>query len=108
MAEWRGRKLGTIGDLGCFSFQNFKRSFSKVRLDKYCQELNYPGNDQLCKQAVWIGQNLNLGLLSLCVFVESLEKHTGNWYHFINDLAGFAVVWLILWWMYRKKTFIKI
>jgi dTDP-4-amino-4,6-dideoxygalactose transaminase len=24
MAEWRGKKLGTIGNLGCFSFQNSK------------------------------------------------------------------------------------
>jgi len=24
MAEWRGRKVGTIGNLGCFSFQNSK------------------------------------------------------------------------------------
>ncbi|MHC4435308.1 MAG: DegT/DnrJ/EryC1/StrS family aminotransferase, partial [Planctomycetota bacterium] len=24
MAEWRGKKCGTIGDLGCFSFQNSK------------------------------------------------------------------------------------
>ena len=24
LGEWRGRKLGTIGDLGCFSFQNSK------------------------------------------------------------------------------------
>ncbi|MCK5644287.1 MAG: DegT/DnrJ/EryC1/StrS family aminotransferase [Gammaproteobacteria bacterium] len=24
LAEWRGRKVGTIGDLGCFSFQNSK------------------------------------------------------------------------------------
>ena len=24
LAEWRGQKLGTIGDLGCFSFQNSK------------------------------------------------------------------------------------
>jgi predicted acyltransferase len=42
------------------------------------------------------------------VFVRGLEKYTGNWYSFIYALAGFAVVWLILWWMYRKKTFIKI
>lgn len=42
------------------------------------------------------------------VFVEGLGKYTGNWYSFIQALAGFAVVWLILWWMYRKKTFIKI
>jgi predicted acyltransferase len=42
------------------------------------------------------------------VFVRGLEKHIGNWYPFIYASAGFAIVWLILWWMYRKKTFIKI
>ena len=42
------------------------------------------------------------------VFVGGLEKYTGNWYPLIYSSAGFAVVWLILWWMYRKKTFIKI
>jgi perosamine synthetase len=41
--------------------KNFKRSFSKARLDKYRRELNYPDNDQLCKEAVWIGQNMLLG-----------------------------------------------
>lgn len=42
------------------------------------------------------------------VFVDGLEKYIPNWYPFIHSLAGFAIVWLILWWMYRKKTFIKI
>ena len=42
------------------------------------------------------------------VFVEGLEKYSGNWYPLIHAAAGFAVVWLILWWMYRKKSFIKI
>ena len=42
------------------------------------------------------------------VFVGGLEKYCGNWYAFIQALAGFVVVWLILWWMYRKKSFIKI
>jgi len=41
--------------------KNFKRSFPRARLDKYRKELNYPGNDQLCKEAVWIGQNMLLG-----------------------------------------------
>ncbi len=42
------------------------------------------------------------------VFVGGLEKYAGNWYPLIYALAGFAVVWLILLWLYRKKTFIKI
>jgi dTDP-4-amino-4,6-dideoxygalactose transaminase len=44
--------------------KNFKRSFPKARLDKYRRELNYPGNDKLCKEAVWIGQNMLLGSMS--------------------------------------------
>jgi predicted acyltransferase len=42
------------------------------------------------------------------VFVDGLEKYTGNWFAFIRAGAGFIIVWLILWWMYRKKSFIKI
>ena len=41
--------------------KNFKRSFSKARLKKYREELNYPANDQLCKEAVWLSQTLLLG-----------------------------------------------
>jgi len=58
--------------------------------------------------AVYMGTHLinfrNIG----GAFVEGLEKYSGNWYPLIYALTGFAVVWLILWWMYRKKTFIKI
>ncbi len=42
------------------------------------------------------------------VFVGGLERFCGNWYGFVREVAALAVVWLILWWMYRKKTFIKI
>ncbi len=42
------------------------------------------------------------------VFVDGLEKFTGDWFGFIRAVAGFIVVWLLLWWMYRKKSFIKI
>jgi predicted acyltransferase len=41
-------------------------------------------------------------------FVRGLEKYTGDWYLLIYNSAGFVLIWLILWWMYRKKTFIKI
>jgi dTDP-4-amino-4,6-dideoxygalactose transaminase len=41
--------------------KNFKRSFSKERLDRYRKELHYPDNDQLCNEAVWFTQNLLLG-----------------------------------------------
>ena len=40
--------------------KNFTRAFSKERLAKYRQELNFPDNDQLCKEAVWLSQELLL------------------------------------------------
>ena len=41
--------------------KNFTRSFPKARLDQYRRELNYPDNDQLCQEAVWLSQTLLLG-----------------------------------------------
>jgi dTDP-4-amino-4,6-dideoxygalactose transaminase len=52
-------KDGLIED--ALNSKNFKRSFSKARLDQYRRELHYPDNDQLCKEAVWFGQNMLLG-----------------------------------------------
>ncbi len=40
--------------------KNFKRSFSKARLDRYREELHYPDNDQLCQEAVWLSQSMLL------------------------------------------------
>lgn len=42
------------------------------------------------------------------IFIGGLDKWTGDWFFFVQACAGFAVVWLILYWMYRNKTFIKI
>jgi len=42
------------------------------------------------------------------VFVGGLSKWLGPWDPFVKSLAALTVVWLILYWMYRKKTFIKI
>lgn len=41
-------------------------------------------------------------------FVDGLDKFVGPWKEFIHPLAAFALVWLILFWMYRKKSFIKV
>ena len=41
--------------------KNFTRSFPRARLDQYRRELNYPDNDQLCQEAVWLSQTLLLG-----------------------------------------------
>jgi predicted acyltransferase len=42
------------------------------------------------------------------IFVDSLDKYVGNWDAFIHAVAAFAVIWLIMCWMYSKRLFIKI
>jgi predicted acyltransferase len=41
-------------------------------------------------------------------FVVGLDQFVGPWKDFILAVAAFALVWLILFWMYRKKSFIKV
>lgn len=41
--------------------KNFTRAFPKARLDRYREELHYPGNEQLCQEAVCFTQNMFLG-----------------------------------------------
>lgn len=42
------------------------------------------------------------------IFVGGLANYPGKWHEFIRSLAALSVIWLLLYWMYRKKTFIKI
>ncbi len=42
------------------------------------------------------------------VFVGGLAKSAGPWNEFLQAAASLSVIWLILYWMFRKKTFIKI
>ncbi len=42
------------------------------------------------------------------IFVGHLLPRIGRWDGFVEASAAFAVLWLVLYWMYRKKEFIKI
>jgi predicted acyltransferase len=42
------------------------------------------------------------------IFIGGLEERLGAWNGFVQQAAAFVVIWLILFWMYRKKSFIKI
>lgn len=42
------------------------------------------------------------------IFVRGLRDRLGNYHDFVQEVITFAIVWLILYWMYRKKTFIKV
>jgi predicted acyltransferase len=58
--------------------------------------------------AVYVAANLFDFKLIGNVFVGGLGKWLGPWNEPVMAIAAFAVIWLILYWMYRKKIFIKI
>ncbi len=37
-----------------------------------------------------------------------LEQYTGNYYSVITSIGGFGIMYLILWYMYKNRTFIKV
>ena len=41
-------------------------------------------------------------------FIGGLKDCLGSWYPFTHAVVAFGITWLVLWYMYRKKTFIKI
>lgn len=42
------------------------------------------------------------------IVVSGLSRWTGDWHEFVRAVAGVLVIWLILFHLYRKRTFIKI
>lgn len=42
------------------------------------------------------------------IFVGNTARWTGDGQEFIRAIAAFAILWLILFYMYRKRTFVKI
>ena len=42
------------------------------------------------------------------IFLRGLEDRLGDYHGLVQEVITFAIVWLILYWMYRKKTFIKV
>jgi len=42
------------------------------------------------------------------IFTRGLEQYTGSWYNLISYTASFTAIFLILWYMNRKKIFIKV
>jgi perosamine synthetase len=64
--------------------KNFTRSFPKARLDQYRKELDYPGNEQLCEEAVWISQNM---LLTEKSDIDDIANAIGKVYDNRDKLA---------------------
>ena len=58
--------------------------------------------------AVYVATHLfNFGTIA-AVFVGGFAKLLGEWYHVLLAIAALVLVWLILLYMYRNKTYLKV
>ena len=46
--------------------------------------------------------------LNLTVPLYGFEQYLGDYYAVLTTTAGFGIMYLILWYMYKNKTFIKV
>lgn len=58
--------------------------------------------------AVYVANHLFNFKLIGNVFVGGLAKRAGTLNEFVQELGALIVIWLILYWLYRTKTFIKV
>ncbi len=42
------------------------------------------------------------------LFLMGLKQYTGAWYDGISWTGAFLVMWVLLWYMYRNKTFLRV
>lgn len=42
------------------------------------------------------------------IFIHGLEQYTGNWYEFLRNLGAFSALFLLLWYLFKKKIFLKV
>lgn len=67
-----------------FQSKNFQKVYPKEMLDfdRYVERNQCPQNDQLCKEAVWFGQNMLLGTQSdmndIAMAIEKINKNAGK------------------------------
>ena len=106
MGEWRGKKLGTIGDLGCFSFQEYKSITAGEggaivgnddELMNYCHAYKNNGRDPRDERE-YPGTNLRMTAFQIAVvrgqlrhaqdFQSRREENATHLEKLLKDIAG--------------------
>ncbi len=90
MGEWRGKKLGAVGDLGCFSFQEFKCLTSgeggaiignDAALMDHCLAYRNNGRDPRNKGRAYPGSNHRMTAFQVAVVtgqMRHIKEQTGR------------------------------
>lgn len=102
---WTGSFVLFSGGICYLLMALFFLTVDMTAQNKWTKAFIIIGSNAIVAYTAW--HLFDFGLIS-DVFTGGIEKYTGNWYPFIRAVAAFAVIFLVLRYMYLKKIFVKV
>lgn len=102
---WTSSFVLVAGGLSCLSMAVFYLIIDVLGYKKWAFPLTVIGINAL---AVYMATEIFDFRKIGNVFVGSLLPRIGRWDEALASAAAFAIVWLILYWMYRTRSFVKL
>jgi predicted acyltransferase len=102
---WDGSFVHIAGGISCLLMAAFYLVIDVLGYRKWTFPLSVIGMNAL---AVYMATELfdfrKLGN----IFVGHLLSRVGRWDDVVAESAAFVIIWLILYWMYRTRSFVKL
>jgi predicted acyltransferase len=102
---WTSSFVLVAGGLSCLLLASFYLIIDVLGYQRWAFPFKVIGMNAL---AVYMATNLFDFRKIGNIFVGSLLARAGRWDHLLADSAALAVIWLILYWMYRTRSFVKL
>jgi predicted acyltransferase len=102
---WTSSFVLVAGGISCLMMATFYLIIDLLGYKKWVFPFSVIGMNAL---AVYMATNLFDFRLIGNIFIGSLLQRAGRWGEALAHSAALAVVWLILYWMYRTRSFVKV
>jgi predicted acyltransferase len=102
---WDGSFVLITGGISCLMMAAFYLVIDVLGYRKWAFPLSVIGMNAL---AVYMATELFDFRKIGDVFVGHLLPRVGRWGDFLAESAAFVIIWLILYWMYRTRSFVRI
>lgn len=102
---WTSSFVLLTGGISCFLLATFYLIIDVLGYRRWAFPLTVIGMNAL---AIYMATNLFDFRILGNIFVGHLLPRVGRWDAALSEAAALAIIWLILYWMYRTRSFVKI
>ena len=102
---WDGSFVLVAGGISCLLMATFYLVIDVLGYRKWVFPFSVIGMNAL---AVYMATELFDFRKIGDIFVGHLLPQVGRWDEFLTEATAFAIVWLLLYWMYRTRSFVKL